>query len=173
MINQALYSFLCSTIKVEKLSVFPLIVSISLILFPFDFCYAGYNLVSYGDFSETILQSPWKRWQSNGETAYIENSALAIETNTFWQAVHYPVFVERLGQYQFSFSAKTNEETRLRVLVQNFSTDEILTDFIVPKNTSWKKYTLFFNVSGLSDPVYLRFFPQDRFSSSGKIGRVS
>lgn len=120
-------------------------------------------------FDSNQLGENWQRWQSTTETAYIENSTLAIETNQYWQVVQSKLNTADSGQYEIFFNAKTNPNTRMRVLIENLQNKEIISDLIVPSNQPWGSHTMHFDIEQPEESLYFRVFPLDRENENGKV----
>ncbi|TMP28157.1 hypothetical protein CWB99_12155 [Pseudoalteromonas rubra] len=120
-------------------------------------------------FDSSKLNSRWERWQSTESTAYIKNNSLQINTNDSWQVVQTKLNFDRLGQYEISFEAKTNENTRMRVMVEDFTSGEVLSEIIIGSNEPWRNYNLYLDVKNKFERLYFRIFPLDRKNENGVI----
>ena len=113
---------------------------------------------------------PWYRWQSTEETAYLEEGALVVETDSYWQVVQQDFSYEPGEEYRLSFQAKTNQETRLSVLIYDWTASRVLGRSLVAKNKPWNRYFIYFKAPlEAGHRLSIRLYPQDYAALEGRV----
>ena len=115
--------------------------------------------------------SPWERWQSTPQTAYVEKDRLSIRTNDSWQVVQQTLSYEPGRNYLVSFKAQTDAKTRLTATILDWTSGKTLGILTIPQQAPWSQYS--FNFTGPVQSrhrISVRFHPTDRLAVNGEVG---